>query len=152
MRLTTLTAAFTLVAAPALAESHAMGDAAAGEADFKKCKACHTIASADEVIQKGGKTGPNLYNVVGRTVGSVEDFRYSGIFEAANEAGLVWDEENLVAYLQDPTKHIRDWTGEKGRSKMTFKLRKGAEDMAAYLKSVSPDAAMAEEEGADSGS
>jgi cytochrome c len=64
-------AAFAL-ASPALA-----GDPAKGETEFKKCKSCHAIVADDGTeIVKGGKTGPNLYGVVGRAVGSVADFKY----------------------------------------------------------------------------
>lgn len=127
------------LAAPAFAE----GDAAKGEKAFKKCKSCHTIASPDETIVKGGKTGPNLYGVPGRTLGSQEGFKYSKLFEAAHAQGVVWDEENFVAYVQDPTGWLKEHTGEKGRSKMTFKVRKEKEarDLWAYLVSVSPEPA-----------
>lgn len=153
MRSPLLIAAFGLLAAPALAESHAMGDAAAGEKEFRKCKSCHTIASADETIVKGGRTGPNLYNVVGRAAGSVEDFKYSSLMEDAAATGLVWDQENLVAFLEDPSAYLSEVAGDKGRSKMSFKLTKGGADMAAYLASVSPDApAMDEEAEAESDS
>ena len=49
-----------------------MGDLATGEKVFKKCAACHSIV-------KGGKNniGPALYNVVGRQVGAVNDYKYS---------------------------------------------------------------------------
>ena len=48
----------------------AMGDIAHGEKVFKKCAACHSIV-------KGGKNaiGPALYNVVGRKVGAIEDYK-----------------------------------------------------------------------------
>ena len=50
----------------------AMGDIATGEKVFKKSAACHSIV-------KGGKNaiGPALYNVVGRKVGGVQDYKYS---------------------------------------------------------------------------
>ena len=58
---------FVAFAAPALAS----GDAAKGESDFKKCKACHAIVADDGTeIVKGGKVGPNLYGVVGRAAAS----------------------------------------------------------------------------------
>ena len=118
------------------ATAHA-GDAAQGEADFKKCRSCHTIANGDEVLFKGGRTGPNLFNVVGRAAG-VEDFKYSKDMIAAGEAGFVWTEEAIVDYIADPTKFLREITGNSSaRSKMTFKM-KGGEDVAAYLASVSP--------------
>jgi cytochrome c len=115
----------------------AEGDAAKGEDDFKKCRSCHTIANGDEVIYKGGRTGPNLYNIVGRTAGT-EDFKYSSDLVDAGANGLVWTEESIVAYVADPTAFLRDVTGNgSARSKMTFKM-KGGEDVAAYLASVSP--------------
>lgn len=127
--LTASTALFAL-AAPALAE----GDAEAGEKEFRKCKACHAIVSDDgETIVRGGRTGPNLYGIIGRTAGSVEDFRYSDLLAEAGENGLVWDEENLAEYTKDPNAFL------DGRSKMTFKLRRGAEDVAAYLATFSSE-------------
>ncbi len=131
--LTSILAAL-LLSGPALAA----GDAAQGEADFKKCKACHSIIKDDgTAIVKGGKTGPNLFGVVGRAAGSVADFKYSEVMTEAGAKGLVWSEETLVSYLPDPSKFLEDFSGDaSGRSKMTFKLTKGAEDIVAYLASV----------------
>jgi len=122
--------ALVALAAPALAQ-----DAAKGEADFKKCKACHAIVAADGTeIVKGGKTGPNLWGVVGRTVAGVPDFAYSDSLKAVGASGKVWDEAMLAAYLPDPTAWVKEQTGDAAaKSKMSFKLSKGAEDMAAYL-------------------
>ena len=129
-------------AAPAFADSHSMGDADAGEKQFGKCKACHAIVDdAGEVIQRGGKVGPNLYNLVGRQAGSVEDFKYGKSIVEAGEGGLVWDQASLAEYLEDPTDFLRTTLDDsKARSKMSFKFRKGTEDVAAYLASVSPGA------------
>ncbi|MDV4146072.1 MULTISPECIES: c-type cytochrome [Shimia] len=128
------TAALIALSAPAFAE----GDAEAGEKAFKKCKSCHMIESPEgETIFKGGKTGPNLYGVVGRVAGSVEGFRYKDGLEEAAEAGFVWTEEAIAAYVQDP----KAWLGDNdfaAKSGMSFKLRKGGEDVAAYLASVAP--------------
>ncbi len=122
-------------AGPTFAE----GDVAAGEKDFKKCKSCHLIASADEVIVKGGKTGPNLYGIMGRAAASVEDFKYGASLIQAAEAGLVWNEENMVTYLADPAAFLKEATGDSGaKSKMTFRMKDGA-DVAAYLASLSPE-------------
>ena len=125
---TLIAASATLVALamPALAQ-----DAAKGEKEFNKCKACHMIASDSETIVRGGKVGPNLYGVIGRTMGGVEDYKYSDGLQAKAEAGEVWTEENLAVYVKDPN----DFLGS--RSKMTFKLRKGSEDVAAYLATFS---------------
>jgi cytochrome c len=129
-----------LFAAPAMADDHASGDPEAGKKAFNKCKACHMVEGPDETFVKGGKVGPNLYGVIGRTAGSVEDFRYSKIIVAAGEGGLAWDEESFVAYAQDPTGYLQEVTGDNGRGKMTYKARKAEEvvDIWAYLASVSP--------------
>ena len=117
-------------ASPALA-----GDPAKGEADFKKCKSCHSIVAPDGTeIQKGGKTGPNLWGVVGRPVGSYPDFKYGEGIEEAKEKGVVWDEAAIVVYLADPTAWVKTASGDDdAKSKMSFKLAAGAEDVAAYL-------------------
>ncbi len=130
-RLIALAAALAF-AGPALAD----GDAAKGESEFKKCKACHSIVADDGTeIVKGGKTGPNLYGVVGRAVASVPDFKYGDGILAVGATGMVWDEALLAEYVADPTAFV-DTHGGSGKSKMTFKLAKGGEDVAAYLASV----------------
>ena len=117
----------------------AEGDVAAGEKTFKKCKSCHAIVDPEgEVIVKGGKVGPNLWGVVGRTAGTYEGFRYGASIVAAGEAGLVWSEEEIVKYVADPKAYLRDFLDDSSaKSKMTFKLSKGAEDVAAFLASLS---------------
>jgi len=132
----TLTAA--ALAAAALAAPAQAADPAKGEADFKKCKACHMIVAPDGTeIQKGGKVGPNLYGVVGRAVASVEGFAYGDSIKAVGATGAVWDEAMLAAYVADPVKWLKDTLGDAAaKSKMTFKLPRGGEDMAAYLASV----------------
>ena len=77
----------------------ASGDLAIGEKVFKKCAACHSIA-------KGGKNniGPALYNVVGRKIGSISDYKYS---KALTAYGKEWSFEELNGYLIKPAKWIK---------------------------------------------
>ena len=77
----------------------AMGDISTGEKVFKKCAACHSIV-------KGGKNniGPALYNVVGRQIGSVADYKYS---KALSTYGKEWSFEELNGYLIKPAKWIK---------------------------------------------
>ena len=77
----------------------ALGDIATGEKVFKKCAACHSIV-------KGGKNniGPALYNVVGRQVGAVSNYKYS---KALSEHGKNWSFEELNGYLIKPAKWIK---------------------------------------------
>ncbi|MFW2542914.1 c-type cytochrome [Primorskyibacter sp. 2E107] len=124
----------------AFAESHASGDPAEGEKVFRQCRSCHMIQDADgNDIQKGGQVGPNLYGVAGRTAGSVDDFRYSDAMVAAGEAGLAWDEEHFVPYVQDATGFLREYLDDSSaRGKMTYRVRKeeDAINVWAYLVSV----------------
>lgn len=119
--------------APALA-----GDAAAGEKIFMKCKACHSIVAPDGTdIQKGGRTGPNLYGVIGRPVASEPGFDYGNSIKAAGATGAVWDEASLAEYVVDPAAWLKKVTGDdSAKTKMTFKLPSGGGDVAAYLASV----------------
>ena len=77
----------------------AMGDLAVGEKVFKKCAACHSIV-------KGGKNniGPALYNVVGRQIGVIDDYKYS---KALAGYGKEWTFEELNGYLTKPAKWIK---------------------------------------------
>lgn len=135
------TLAATLLAVPAFAQD--AGDAAKGESEFKKCKACHAIVAPDgTAVVKGGKTGPNLYGVVGRKAGTEEGFKYSDALVKLGEAGEIWTPEDLAAYITDPNKYVGEKTGDKSlKTKMTFKLTKNQPDVVAFLVKNSPDAA-----------
>ena len=121
--------------APALAGV----DIAAGQKVFNKCKSCHSISNGDEMIVKGGKVGPNLYGVVGRQAGTYEGFSYYDSIVAAGQAGLVWDEEKISQWVQNPKAFLKEYLSDpKAHSAMTFRVRKGGADVAAYLASVGP--------------
>jgi len=142
-----LIAAATLaMAGPALAESHASGDAAAGEEAFnRQCIACHVVANeaGDVIAGRNARTGPNLYGVAGRTLGSVEDFKYGKSMIEAGEKGMAWDEAMFVGYVQDPTGWLKTALDDsKARGKMAFKVKneKDAADLYAYLVSIGPAA------------
>ncbi|QYK40928.1 MAG: cytochrome C [Paracoccaceae bacterium] len=131
----TITLIAALVAAALAAPAFAEGDAAKGEKEFGKCKTCHMIVAADGTeIVKGPKTGPNLWGVIGRPVASQEGFGYGDGIKAVGAAGVVWDAAMLAEYVKDPVKWLKaNGGGDKAKSKMTFKLAKGGEDVAAYL-------------------
>ena len=77
----------------------ALGDIAHGEKVFKKCSACHSIEAGG-----GNKIGPALYNVVGRKVAAVEDYKYS---KALVEYKKNWSFEELNGFLIKPQKWIK---------------------------------------------
>ena len=97
----------------------AMGDVAVGEKVFKKCAACHSII-------KGGKNniGPALYNVVGRKVGVVTDYKYSKALASYNKE---WTFEELNGYLIKPAKWIKG-------TKMAFAGLRKEKDRASVIK------------------
>jgi cytochrome c len=122
------------LAAPALA-----GDPAAGEDAFKKCKACHSVIAPDGTeIQKGGRTGPNLYGIIGRAIASDPDHGYGESLATLGATGAVWDQASFAAYVSNPAEYLKTALGDdRAKSRMSFKLASGAEDIAAYLVSVS---------------
>lgn len=142
MKTLKLAAVMSLLAAPAFADGHAAsgnGDAANGEAEFgKQCVSCHVVADADGNVLAGraAKTGPNLYGLAGRGIGTVEGFRYGKDIVEVGANGGVWTEAEFVAYAQDPTAYLRTTLdNNRARSKMSYKVRdeQAAIDLYAYL-------------------
>ena len=77
----------------------ALGDITHGEKVFKKCSACHSIEAGGS-----NKIGPALYNVVGRKIAAVEDYKYS---KALVEYNKNWSFEELNGFLIKPQKWIK---------------------------------------------
>ncbi len=77
----------------------AMGDIDHGQKVFKKCSACHMIASDGKNM-----IGPNLWGVIGRTAGSVSDYKYSKAMVAYAKN---WSFEEMNAYLIKPQAYIK---------------------------------------------
>ena len=97
----------------------AMGDVEAGKKIFKKCAACHSIT-------KGGKNkiGPALYNVVGRKVGDVTDYKYSKALAVYDKE---WNFVELNGFLTKPAKYIKG-------TKMAYAGLKKEKDRASIIK------------------
>lgn len=117
-------------------------DAAAGEIVFKKCMTCHRIGEGAK-----NAVGPEQNGLIGRQAGTVPGFAYSPLNKAAGEAGLIWNEDTIFAYLADPNGFLINFLKEKGKpelakgsTKMAFKLpsEKERKDVIAYLKKFSP--------------
>lgn len=141
MKLSHLSVLTALIVTGAVGSAQAEGDAAAGEKVFKKCKACHVVDSDKK------KVGPSLQNVMGRTAGTMEGFKYSKAMVEAGEGGLVWNEETVGEYVKDPKGYIKG-------NKMSFAGLKKEADVAnviAYLKQFSPEEAGEEAEAAEEG-
>ena len=138
MRNLPLVALFSALALPAFAD----GDVAAGEEQFnRQCVACHVVRNeaGDILAGRNAKSGPNLYGLAGGPVGAQDGFRYGDSLLEAAEAGMVWDEESFVAYVQDPTDWLRTTLDDRrARSKMAYKVRdeQQAADIYAYIASL----------------
>ncbi|WP_354002035.1 c-type cytochrome [Pseudotabrizicola alkalilacus] len=75
---------------------------AAGATVFKKCSSCHKVGEGAK-----NAVGPTLNGIVGHDAGTVEGFKYSNPLLAMAEAGLVWDEANLNAFLENPRSFMK---------------------------------------------
>ena len=108
------------------ASAYAAGDAAKGQSVFvSKCKMCHAVGAT----AKAG-VGPVQNNLIGATAGARPGFNYSPAMKEAGEKGMVWTEENLDKYLENPKAAVPG-------NKMGFPGLKDAQDRAnviAYLK------------------
>ena len=96
----------------------AQGDLDHGKKVFKKCAACHSITEGG-----GNKIGPALYNVVGRAVGGVSDYKYSKSLMSYSKN---WTFEELNGFLIKPATWIKG-------TKMAYAGLKKAEDRAAVI-------------------
>ena len=85
-----------LAAALALLSDTTLAQDSASEAQLaynNHCRTCHVTREGDN------RLGPSLYNIIGREAGSVPGFGYSS---AMADADIVWDEETLDRYIENP--------------------------------------------------
>lgn len=104
----------------------ATADAGAGAGVFARCKSCH-------LTEKSGRslpTGPNLWGVVGRRIGTAATYdKYSPAFKGQDGA---WDYASLAKYLHNPRDYIPN-------NRMSFAGIKDTAQLAsliAYLRSL----------------
>lgn len=96
-------------------------DATHGEEIYNsRCVACHS--------PDANRVGPRHRGVVGRTAGSLPDFKYS---KAVKGSGVVWDEQTLDKWLANPQAFI---PGQRMNFKVADPLDRA--DIIAYLKTL----------------
>ncbi|MGD9866597.1 MAG: c-type cytochrome [Hyphomicrobiales bacterium] len=124
--LTCILLAAAIVSPPSFAMAD--GDPAKGESVFKKCKACHDVGPDAKK-----KVGPPLNNIIDAPAGAQEGYNYSKPMRDAGAGGLVWDDDKLHSYLENPKKLVPG-------GKMSFpglKDEDDRDDVIAYLKTFS---------------
>jgi cytochrome c len=113
----------TVAVAAVAAEEEDPGDALveAGSRVYAKCKACHQIGDGAR-----NRTGPVLTGIMGRTMGTVDGFSYSGVFQSAAGEGRVWDEAEMAAFLAAPRDYMQG-------TRMAFAGLRSEEDITALI-------------------
>lgn len=94
---------------------------AQGAKVFRRCAACHMIGEDAK-----SRVGPEMNGLNGRVAGSLPDFKYSDAMVKAGEEGLVWDDDSLMAYLENPKKLVPG-------TKMAFAGLKSEDDRRAVI-------------------
>ena len=73
-------------------------DVASGQLAFNNaCRTCHTTKEGDN------RLGPNLYKIVGRKAGSLQNYGYSSAMKGAD---FIWDEEKLDRFIANPEQTV----------------------------------------------
>jgi len=123
---------FSLTLAAMFAAGVALADAEKGAAVFKKCKSCHQIGEGAK-----HRVGPHLNGVFGRPAGSMEGPKYSKSMIRAGDDGLIWTEETLDAYIENPKALV-------SKTRMSFRGIDDADeraDLLEYLRAFSDNPA-----------
>ena len=121
----------SLFASSLLVSSAFAGDAKNGKKIFKKCAACHNVASGAK-----HKTGPKLWNIVGSKAGIQDGYRYSDWLKGS---GIEWNDETLAAWIGTKKEKTTYFGEDVRKSRMIFAgLRKKEQiaDLIAYLKTL----------------
>ena len=104
--------------APAAQSAAALSPVERGAKLWTRCRACHNVEAGAR-----HKVGPNLHGIYGMTAGTQEGFNYS---KAMAASGVVWDDNTLSAYIEDPR-------GYMPGNRMSYVGLKKAEDREALL-------------------
>lgn len=104
----------------------ANANAEAGQAAARACQACHTFEQG-----AANRVGPNLWNILGKPIASVEGFAYSDALKS--KSGETWTYETLSQFIQNPRQYAPG-------TKMTYGgMRRDDQraDLIAYLRTLS---------------
>ncbi|MEO5330357.1 MAG: hypothetical protein H7829_19195 [Magnetococcus sp. THC-1_WYH] len=73
-----------------------------GKRIVRNCTPCHDLTSTRRLT----RVGPPLWEVVGRPVASVPEYKFSRALLQVGQQGGVWDEPSLDQYLADPKEFV----------------------------------------------
>ena len=95
---------------------------------FRKCVSCHTI-------EEGGrnKVGPNLWNIMNRGIGQMENYKYSKKFSAWAKKNTMWTPVLMNQWLTKSRSMVKG-------TKMNFREKNEKKRAATivYLRSMAP--------------
>jgi cytochrome c len=103
----------------------ASANASSGERTFRRCVSCHNAAPG-----AGNLQGPNLWNIVGRDIGSYDGFSYSGAMSALDGN---WTYEQLDHFIANP----RGWLDGTAMAFAGIRNEEDRADLLAYLQTLS---------------
>jgi cytochrome c len=102
----------------------ANGDPERGAQIYQRCLACHSL--------EHNRSGPRHCGLFGRRAGTLPGYAYS---QAMKKYGVIWNEESLNTYLENPLKIVPG-------TKMAYAGVKDPQeraDLIAYLKKATQD-------------
>lgn len=117
------------------AECSLPADAQAGKTVSNQCKSCHEFA-ADKPSRP---TAPNIHDIYDSQAGGRKDFtKYSEGMQGAAAKGVIWNDANIVEYLNDPKAFLAKVNGKDVKHAMFFALKdeQKRKDVAAFLKAI----------------
>ncbi len=118
----------SLAASPGWSEI--LGDPVKGAKVFKKCQSCHQVGEGAK-----NRVGPHLNGIFSRKAGSDPTAKYSKGMIRAGDDGLVWTNETLDAFIENPRALV-------SKTRMSFRGIKGTDDrldLLAYLRGFSDE-------------
>ena len=130
MKSSILAVAAALAVTFSAGSAFAQGDAEQGEAEFRKCMACHAVGE-----RATNRVGPVLNDVFGRVAGSLEGYNFSKAMVDKGAEGLVWDHDTLSQFLHKP----RDFVPGTKMSFAGISDQAAIDNLLAYLLTFSPD-------------
>ncbi|KPP83705.1 MAG: diheme cytochrome c [Rhodobacteraceae bacterium HLUCCA08] len=106
------------------------GDPDRGQELYVYCSGCHQVGRGAE-----NGIGPHLNNIFDRGAAALDGFRYSDDLQRAARNGLIWDYDNLDAYIENPQILV---SGTR-MSFDGFEDQQDRDDVIAYLRRYSAD-------------